>query len=431
MRRLLLASLVVAGLTPGPMVPRASGQARPLREERARAPVPTATQVEARDAGERARAAAAEEEQLATQRVTAASALQHIETEVAERAAEVSTLAERRAGASARLAAHAAALSPLLPLMERLALFPAETLLAVPAPPEQALRGLGVLRGMARRLEQEAAGLRREQAALAAESAALDAALPALRQAQARQAEQARALDADIASAQGRRLRAEEAGVEAQRRAAAEAARSESLRGALAVLEAARARAEAQLRESNLRESNLREAAGRGERQRQEAAAAEARRVQASLSRPAGTGVDAGPGPQAPPNAGTLLQPVAGSVVRAWGERTDAGPATGVSYRPAPQARVVAPCAGRVRFSGPFRSFGALVILDCGGGYAFVLAGLERLDVTVGAAVLAGEPVGTMPGWDATSAAARPALYMELRHDGVAVNPAPFLRGKG
>ena len=52
--------------------------------------------------------------------------------------------------------------------------------------------------------------------------------------------------------------------------------------------------------------------------------------------------------------------------------------------------RVVAPCAGRVAFAGPFRSFGVLIILDCGAGYHFVLAGLDRLDVQAGTAVQAG-----------------------------------------
>ncbi len=373
-------------------------------------------QAQAREAADRARASAAEEERLAAQRVTAAEALRQIETEVAARATEVSDLAAKRAASEARLRQHAAALAPLLPLVERLALYPAETLLAVPAPPEQALLGLGVLRGMARRLEHEAAGLRQEQAELAAQSAALDEALPRLRAAEAVQAEQAQALDQQLATAHALRERMDQAGAEAARRAAAEASRADSLRTALATLEQSRARGEAQARDDAIR----------AEHDRQDVAAGEARRREASLARPSG------PGPEP---RGQLQAPVVGSVVRAFGEPTDAGPATGVSYRPAPQARVIAPCGGRVRFAGPFRNFGALVILDCGGGYAFVLAGLERLDVTVGVAVLSGEPIGTMPGWDAASPGnspgARPALYMELRHDGQAVNPAPFLRSKG
>ena len=398
--------LLAAGLAAWLAVAAAPAQPRP-GDERSRAAAADA----ARELTERARAAAAEEQRLAEGRVDAAARLRTIETEVGARAAEVSALSEQRAAADAKLRAHAAALAPVLPLMERLALYPAETLLAVPAPPEDALRGLGILHGMAQTLGREAAGLQREQADLAARAAALEAALPKLREAEAAQASAAQGLDAQLATAHALRQSLEHAGAEAERRAAAEAAKADTIRAALGALEASRARAEAQARDD----------AARAERDRAALAAAEAQRREAALARPPG------PGPEP---SGRLMPPVAGAVIRSWGEPTDAGPSTGVSFRPAPGARVVAPCGGRVRFAGPFRSFGALIILDCGGGYAFVLAGLQHLDVPVGASVLPGEPIGAMPDWDAAAAGSRPALYLELRHDGEAVNPAPFLRGR-
>ena len=91
---------------------------------------------------------------------------------------------------------------------------------------------------------------------------------------------------------------------------------------------------------------------------------------------------------------------------------------------------MVAPCGGRVAFAGPFRSFGKLVILECGGGVHAVLSGLERLDADVGEAVRAGEPVGVMPGWDPGVSGTRPPLYLELRRDGRPMNPAPFLQAR-
>ena len=400
MRRLILCSLLLGGLMPAEAArrPRDAGQDR--------------SALPAQDTAERLRRAQEEERRLAGQRVVAASGLRAAETETADLASTLSDLAGRKQDAERRLGEHAAALAPVLPLMERLALYPAETLLAVPAPPQATLRGLAVLRGMAQALEHEAVLLRAEQEEIAAAERSIAAALPRFRAVQAAQATQAAELDRALDMARAGRAEAEGAAAEAARRAAAEAARADTLRNALAAMEASRARAEAQARED----------AARASRQRQDAAAAEARRRQEDIARPAGPGMEP---------RGLAVVPVAGSVVRGWGDRTEAGPANGVSYRAPPLARVVSPCAGRVVFAGPFRSFGLLVIVDCGGGYHFVLAGLDRLDVQAGSAVQGGEPVGVMPGWDPASPGVRPALYVELRRDGQPVNPAPFLRARG
>jgi septal ring factor EnvC (AmiA/AmiB activator) len=67
------------------------------------------------------------------------------------------------------------------------------------------------------------------------------------------------------------------------------------------------------------------------------------------------------------------------------------------------------------------------MIIECGGGYDFVLAGLDRLDAAVGAQVRAGEPVGRMPDYDPAGKAAKPGLYVELRRGGQPVDPMPYL----
>ena len=79
--------------------------------------------------------------------------------------------------------------------------------------------------------------------------------------------------------------------------------------------------------------------------------------------------------------------------------------------------------SGRVVFSAPFRSYGRLLIVDCGGGYHFVLAGLDRLDAEPGQRVLAGEAVGTL-GNAGVSGGGRATLYLELRRSGQPVDPA-------
>lgn len=192
----------------------------------------------------------------------------------------------------------------------------------------------------------------------------------------------------------------------------------------LATLEAQRKAEEAARRAAA---AKAREEAERAERQKRTAEAEAAREREASLETPAPTGtMAAGTGP-----AGQLQPPVIGVVVKGWGEATDGGPSTGISYYAPPGARVISPCAGRVVFADNFRSYGLLMIVDCGGGYHVVLAGFERLDVRLGQRLLAGEPVGVMPSWEPGSTAHRPSLYVELRRGGQPVNPAPWLRSSG
>ncbi len=385
-----------------------------------------------REAAAHAEAAAAAQARLGQARAAAAAQLRTTEEGEADASARVAALAGRRAEAEARLRARAADLAPLLPLIERLSLYPAETLLAAPAAPERALTGLLVVRGLAAELQRQAAALRAEQAELASlaglqrdETVRLDAARIA-------QAGQAAALDRQIAGARDAERSAEDAGAQAARDAAADAAHASTLREALARIEAERRAAEARARED----------AARDERERRDAEAEEAHRRQAALARPAGPGLSAPsagpvrPGPVsamsgAAVSGAAMVVPVAGGIVRGWGAATDAGPATGLSYRPPPGARVVSPCAGRVVFAAPFRSYGKLAIVDCGAGFHAVLSGLGRLDVAPGRAVQRGEPVGVMTEWDPAQAGTAPTLSLELRRGGQPVDPAPFLRGGG
>ena len=91
-----------------------------------------------------------------------------------------------------------------------------------------------------------------------------------------------------------------------------------------------------------------------------------------------------------------------------------------------------APADGAVLFAGAYRSYGQLLIIDAGGGYYVLLAGMDRINVQSGQSVLAGEPVGVMGDGSARMATAaavgagRPVLYIELRKDGTAIDPGPW-----
>lgn len=130
-----------------------------------------------------------------------------------------------------------------------------------------------------------------------------------------------------------------------------------------------------------------------------------------------------------------LPLPVSGKLVTAFGAASAAGASKGVSFAASPGAPVTAPCDGWVVYAGPFRSYGRLLILNAGGGYHVLLAGMERITVGLNQFVLAGEPVGTMRGASAgselaaTASSERPVLYVEFRKDRGSIDPSPWWAG--
>ncbi|WP_428487265.1 murein hydrolase activator EnvC family protein [Rhodopila sp.] len=405
--------LVLITLVPSPAVaasPKQDAARRDLRDsERLRR-----EQVAAgKDAAARADRAAADALRLSQERVQAAAKLQQADAVMQGVTSRIDALAVRQREAEQRVKANAAAIQPLLPLVERLSLYPAETLLAVPGSPESTLRGLLVLKGLSRQIELETETLRRDQADLDAATDALRAEAPRLAQARAAQAHEAEALDQQIAMAHASRAKAEAEASLAANRAALAAARTDTLRAALTVLE----------EQQRVEAANAQAEAERAERQKRPEVPQAAQRREAMLARIAGAPSMVGAAP-----IGQLQPPVIGVVVKRWGDQTDSGPAIGISYDAPPHARVISPCGGHVVFADSFRSYGLLLIVDCGGGYHVVLSGLDRLDVKLGQSIVTGEPVGVMPSWEPGSTAPRPALYVELRHNGQPVNPALWLR---
>src|SRR5262249_13192414 len=106
------------------------------------------------------------------------------------------------------------------------------------------------------------------------------------------------------------------------------------------------------------------------------------------------------------------------------------GTEKGVSIAARPGGQITAPCDGWVVYAGPFRNYGQLLILNAGGGYHVLLAGMERISVDLGQFVVTGEPVAVMGGAQSAVAkaggASQPVLYVEFRKDGVPVDPGPW-----
>ncbi len=134
---------------------------------------------------------------------------------------------------------------------------------------------------------------------------------------------------------------------------------------------------------------------------------------------------------------GHLHLPVNGVRIREFGGSDGAGGTQkGLSIAAHRGAEITAPCDGWVVYAGPFRSYGQLLILNAGGGYHVLLAGMERISVDLGQFVLTGEPVAAMgDGSQATASVMtgpnttgpkQPVLYVEFRKDGTPIDPSPW-----
>ncbi|MEO1794844.1 MAG: peptidoglycan DD-metalloendopeptidase family protein, partial [Pseudomonadota bacterium] len=130
---------------------------------------------------------------------------------------------------------------------------------------------------------------------------------------------------------------------------------------------------------------------------------------------------------------GRLPLPAAGRLVLNYGDRTRYGRRSkGVVIETRNRAQITSPADGWVVYAGPFRSYGQLLIINTGGGYHIILAGLSRIDVQLGQFVLASEPIGAMGrGAGKQAARTKPVLYVEFRRKGQPIDPKPWwVRGR-
>lgn len=136
---------------------------------------------------------------------------------------------------------------------------------------------------------------------------------------------------------------------------------------------------------------------------------------------------------------GKLARPVSGRQVRGFGGTNELGEKTkGISIASRPNAQVTSPVDGWVAYADEFRTYGQLLIINAGGGYHILLAGMQRIDVGIGQFVLAGEPVAVMgalaqsrndKGDKDKSNKPGPVLYVEFRKDGRSIDSGPWWTG--
>lgn len=126
---------------------------------------------------------------------------------------------------------------------------------------------------------------------------------------------------------------------------------------------------------------------------------------------------------------GRVRRPTDGQIRLGFGRQTDPEFGTetlrtGVEFGGRLGGPVRAVASGRVLFSGWFRGYGQMVIIDHGQGDLTVSGYLDELDVSANDLVKAGQQIGTV---GQTGAVSSPGLYFEVRQDGKAVDPEPWL----
>lgn len=131
----------------------------------------------------------------------------------------------------------------------------------------------------------------------------------------------------------------------------------------------------------------------------------------------------------------TLRLPIEGAIEARFGDQTPSGgPLDGILLSSQSDASVKSPIDGTIVFSGPFRSYGNVIIIDAGDGYHLILAGMDRLNVRQGQFVVSGEPIAQMGSVTIKSAqnetlalaSGKPTLYIELRKDKKIIDSTPW-----
>jgi septal ring factor EnvC (AmiA/AmiB activator) len=429
---------------------------------------------------QKAAAQAEEVDSIRTEMVSAARAVQEHEENLSELELQLKDLGALETEKMAALDLKRQQLNGVLTALQRLAFRPTEALIAQPTSPADTVRSAILLRDVVPRIQESAKALRADIDSLASlrtdiaqqkqkisaitfkldgEHRRLASLYQRKTQIQQQTEEQRRGTESRLAAMaseasdlrdlltrieQERKQReAEAAERAAAERAAAKAARDAEIAAQKAAHEAeiaaqkAAHEAEVAARKAAKEKHDTEIAAARQAKQAEaeaKRAAAEAEVRAAKAAHQAAEADAANTTVTSQPVAlhsfsqaqGAMPFPARGRIAVRFGQTNDLGaPSRGISIETRANAQVIAPYDGQVVFSGPFRGYGLLLIIEHGEGYHTLLAGMARIDSTVGQRLLAGEPVGVM-----AESEDKPLLYVELRHNGQPVNPLPWLTAR-
>lgn len=345
-------------------------------------------------------------DQLNREMLKASQTLQATEKKSAQLAEQIEEFKKKIAVLDQKLQEESKHFSKFLPVMERLSLYPTDTLLAAPDSSRSTI-GLSVIKGISAQLEKKAQLIKKHKTELDELKSKLTEETEKLEELHKEQEKQRDQLAKATQAARAIQQRSASAAFKVSQDAAKAAAKASNINDAIRKITASRLAAERRLKAEALA----------AERARNQAKAAAAKKdIQTITQNNDGPGL----------SSNSKGAPVSGRIVSLWGSSTDTGPAQGTTYAPQSMASVRAPCSGQIEFASPFRGYGQMVILNCGKNYRFVLAGMGALNVGVGQSVSKGIAIGRMPAWSGGTTG-RPTLFVQLRRGERAINPSPFL----
>lgn len=395
-----------------------------------------------------------------------------LESELSAIEETIVSLVEEEGAKSAALQRQRQKLGRTLGALQRIALLPPEALVAAPGSPVDAVRSATLLRVAVPALEQEAERLKRDLDELEHLRVRIERERTEVSAAGDLLIKERKTLTALIDQKRRLQSRTSDQQAASERKMARLAREAEDLRDLLQKIEREAAEQERLAQEEQKRRLALQQAqkeqlervqakraAEARERERLAAQRATGREGQGELTSRLLTKPPA-PAPETreseqqqvasagtrPPGGGSLskpanirafpsaarnelLMPAHGRLVRRYGQRGQNGSPTskGITIATREGAQVIAPFDGKVVYAGEFRGYGLILIIEHGKRYHTLLAGVERVDAVVGQWILAGEPIGVMTD----DGVRKPELYLELRRNGQAINPLPWLAATG
>ncbi len=348
--------------------------------------------------------------------VAAASIIQAQESRATSLVQSLTELRAREEAQMARLSAQRGQLTGVLVALQRVARYPPEALIMQSMPPADTVRSAILLRAAVPEIKRHAIRLREDLESLARarrEATEKKVQLASVTSGLERERQRLAVLFGQKTALKHRTLAERRAEARRLKSLAGEAA---TLRDLLARLNKARTRPKPRPKPRPRKLIDPKRAATPSQRPTPATPPGGGRIV---------TGLPAGlTGAPISSQRGKLPPPAVGRIVGRYGQTLPTGlKRKGITVQTAPGAQVVAPYEGRIVYSGKFRGYGELLIIEHGEGYQTLLSGLARIDSAMGQWVVAGEPVGVM----GRPVRKKPVLYVEFRRNGQPINPLPWL----